>query len=301
MGVITAENNLSFKSSEPMFARIKKRLSSYDAMGLIDDGDFHFYVKQVLEGLGQAVYKECEAVLEIKDFQAKLPKNFAIFHSAYRCSFNWQGRAAKSINEQRPWIYYHDMEISVDCPSDCCVIDCCEDNKREKVVIRTYVNGDEGSCGTAYQPTLLKLSPNVKDLCTEDCPNLFCPGLDEITIEGDEKKIVRTTFDGDSIYMQYYGLPMDKYGLPMIPDQSHIEKAIEYYIYTQLFEEFYWNSTVPNVGTLLADARQQHGDHMGMAVSWVKLPSFKRMVASIRRQRNNRKFFQFGFDRTRIN
>jgi hypothetical protein len=163
------------------------------------------------------------------------------------------------------------------------------------------VNGEDECTGTSNQHRLLILSPNVKELCTEDSLSIHSHehhhSHDEISFDKDIKHIL-TRFDDDSIYLQYYGLPMDEFGLPMIPDQNHIENAIEYHIYSMLFEEWYWNATVPDIVRVLADARQQYEFHMGMATSWVKLPSFKRMIQSIRRQRASRKFYYFGNDNT---
>jgi len=303
MGVINAENFLKFKSSKPLFDRIKKRLSSYDSMGLIDDGDFHQYVKDILDKLGQAVYKECEAVLPVKDFKARLPNNFKFFHVAYRCSFTWQG--VKSINEQKPLFFYTDTEISRECCDSKCTLQCVPDNVgRTKVVIRTFVNGGDECTAVSNHQRLLILSPNVRDLCTEDSLSVLghrhghhVQDCDEIGFDENIKHIL-TRFDQDSIYIQYYGLPMDENGLPMIPDETHIEKAIEYCIYATLFEEWYWNTSIPDIVRILADARQQYDYHLGMAMSWAKLPSFKRMIQSIRRQRASRKFYYFGNDKT---
>src|SRR5690348_9892004 len=103
MGVINAENLLQFKSSQQMFDRIKKRLSSFDAEDLIDDGDFHEHVVYILGELGLAVHRECEAILHVKNNKVKLPSNFRTFHAAWQA--NTRGGSVKSINEQKPLIY----------------------------------------------------------------------------------------------------------------------------------------------------------------------------------------------------
>lgn len=311
MGAINPENLLKFKSSKPLFDRIKKRLSSYDAQGLIDDGDFHKHVNYILEQLGQGVYKESEAVLHVKDFKARLPNNFKIFHAAFRCTFKWH-QGPPSINEQKPLFFYTDTEVTRDCPPNSCNVHCIQEHGKTKIVIRTFVNGEE-HVGHSNHHRLLILSPNVKEICTDDCLSLdhhdfhghhhhhghhgFRHNHDEIGIDGDIKHIL-TRFNDDKILLQYYGLPMDEFELPMIPDQENIEKAIEYYIYTQLFEEWYWNATVPDIVRMLADARQQYDFHIGMARYWAKLPSFNKMVNAIRRMRGNRKFYYFGSDKT---
>lgn len=298
MGIINAENTLRFKSSTPLFDRISKRLSSFDSAGLIDTGDFHKLVKDVLEQLGVGVYKECEAILHPKEFEAKLPDNFKMFHAAYRCSFKWHG--TKSINEQRPIIFYRDTENTQICSSNC-KLECSHDCGKTKIVIRTFVEGDE-VIGTSHNLRLLQLSPNVRSLCTDDCPSLL-PNHhnrireNEININSSVTHIL-TNFNDDKIYIQYYGLPIDEHGMPMIPDQTEIEKAIEYYIYSQLFEEFYWNSTIPDIVRMLGDVRVEADKYMSQAKFWVNLPSFQKMVNSIRRQRGNKKFYYFSQDRT---
>lgn len=292
MGVINAENMLQFKSSEQMFARIKKRLSSYDAEDLIDDGDFHKHVVYILEELGVAVQRECEAIVHVKGFKVKLPNGFKQYYAAWRA--NSKGGTSQSINEQNnPWIYYQDTEITRDCPSNC-KWECCKDDYgKMKIVIRTFVNGGENEY---YFENFsgLRLSPH-RTIC-EDGQKISKAYPNEIFI--DDQGYMHTGFENGSVYMQYFGLPIDERGLPMIPANESVERAIEYYIYTQLFEEFYWNSTVPNIGNMLQDARNQYGFYMPQARYWAKLPSFQKMLNSIRKSRARNKFFNFAVDNT---
>lgn len=292
MGVINAENMLQFKSSDFLIARIKKRLASFDALDLIDEGDFPKHIKYVLEQLGCAVYKECEALSPVINGKAKLPDNFKTFWAAYKCKPSFES-TTKSINEQRPWVFYTQTEITNDSG---CKVKCECDEEKTKIVIRTFVNGEDQRVCSFKNPVLLRLSPNVKQLCEDDSLSLFCTAPDEITVEDG---YIHAQFTNDSIYLQYYGLPMDENGLLMIPDNEDVEKAIEYYIYTQMFEEFYWNSTVPNIGTMLQDVRAQYDNKfLPAARYWARLPSFQKMVQSIRRSRSRRKFFYSPNDRT---
>jgi len=291
MGKINPENLLQFKSTQPMFDRISKRLASFDAMNLIDTGDFHKHVAYVIEQLGQAVFQECEAIVPIKDRKGKLPENMKRLHGMYKCTPEF--RTTQSINEQKPWVYMYQTEITNECPNRCKF-----EHKHEgetKVVIRTFVNGDELTL-SYKNPIMLRLSPNVRHLCTDDCPSLFQGEPDEVTI--DDNGTIHTVFDNDSIFMQYYGLPMDENELPMIPVQEDVEKAVEYFIYTQLFEELYWNSAVPNIANMLQDARQQYNFYIAQARYWAKLPSFAKMVNSIRKMRSRNKFYYSLTDRT---
>ncbi len=297
MGVINPENMLAFKSSEFLFAKIKKRLHTFDADNEIDTGDFHKHVAYVVGQCGKAFFKECHAVLPVnEDGIAKLPENFKSLYAAYKCTPVWN-KPVKDINEQRPYFYYTSNEECQQCNSGC-EINCQGETELTKVVVRTFINGSDAVISDFKNPILLQLSPNVRNLCEEDCMNLFCASPYEISIDV-ESKTIQTGFKDDCVYMQYYGLPLDEKGLPMIPDQDDIEKAIEYYIYTQLFEELYWNSTKPNIGDALKDVRFQFDTKfLPAARYWARLPSFAKMINSTRRQRSRRKFYYSQYDRT---
>lgn len=299
MGVINAENTLTFESSQMLFDKVKKRLSSYDALGLIDDGDFYDHVYFVLEELGLGVYKECEAVIPICGGAGQLPKNLRIHHVTYKLKGDHGN--PPSINEQKPWIYYTDTEYSKNCLNKCC-IECVGEESKTKVVVRTFVNGED-DCQTRRYSNLqpMVLSSNVRSKkfkLTDGHCDIFRSHNNEFTITDDRK--IHVHFDTGELYMQYYGLPFDENELPMVPDQKDISAAIEYRIYSQLFEEFMWNSTVPGVQAFLQDARNQFEFHFQQARYWSKLPTFQRMIQSIRRQRNRNKFWYARSERTAV-
>lgn len=297
MGVINAENMMQFRSSSELFNRIKNTLKSYDSQNMIDTGDFYDHVVYVLERLGVGVFEECEALVRVEHKKAKLPCNFKWWYAAYKCTPNWT--QTPSINEQIPWIYYQDTEITKQCnggKQNCC-IECVGETGKNKIVIRTFVNGDP-FIQTFHNPIALSLSPNVKDKCAPNCLKIVPSHGLEVTI--DHKGYIHTHFDNDCIYMQYYGLPFDENYLPMIPDVPMIEQAIEYYILTKLFEDWYLNSTVPDAAQKMQYAEQKYNFHMGEALYYVKLPSFQKMVQSLRMMRNRLKFYNFNHDRTRV-
>jgi hypothetical protein len=296
MGIINAENQLKFRSTIELFNRIKKRLSSFDSQNMIDEGDFYDYIVYVLEALGVSVYKECEAVLEVHNFKTKLPCNFRYWYAGYKA--HRESGFVPSINEQKPWIYYQDNEISQVCPEGNCSVNCHKDLGRTKIVIRTFVNGD-GFESCFDNPLPLFLSPNVKDKCSPHAERQIRTHFNEVTI--DNEGWLHTKFEHDHIYLQYYGLPFDDNMLPMIPDQPSIEKAIEYYIYTMLFEEWYLNSSVPNIGQQLQYVKNEYDHkHFPQASYFVKLPSFQRCLQSLRIMRSRNKFYQFTFDKTKV-
>lgn len=296
MGVIDATNTLQFKSSRSMFDRIGKKLSSYNQSGLMDKGDFHKMVAYELEQLGIAAYKECEAVIEIQGRKGTMPPNFKILHAAYKCTPEHTTGSVASINEQRPWIYYTQVEATPECPNQCC-IKCVGEPGRTRIVVRTFVNGDTPNDCSFSNPCLLRLSANCRDICTDDSLNLFCTSPDEITISDGH---IFTASNLSSVYMQYYGLPIDGDGLPMIPDDETYEKAIEYHIMSEVFETMFI-SGVPNILPIMQEVQQNSGFYSQKAKIKSVFPSFGKMVEAIRRQRGRRKFYYFAGDKTIIN
>lgn len=303
MGIINAENLLKFRSSSELFNRVKKKLSSFDSQNMIDEGDFYDYVVFILEKLGAAVYRESESVLFVKDYKAKLPCNFKLWYAGYKVHRTFG--TVPSINEQKPWIWFQDNEISQICPDNkgnCC-IDCQPGTEvsKTKIVVRTFVNGDDFSDNEHHfrDPIQLFLSPNVKDKCAPHAKKMIHTYRNEVTI--DDEGIMHFRFTNDHVYLQYYGLPFDENFLPMIPDQSSIEKAIEYYIYTMLFEEWYLNSSVPNIAQQLQYVKNEYEKvHFPQALYYCKLPSFQRCIESIKLIRSKGKWAEWNFDRTRV-
>lgn len=285
---------LRFRDSDELYDRVMKSLRSYVALGLVDDGDFNHYLKNALESIGQAVYKECEAVIPVCDFKAPLPANFFRFHAAFKCRGDY--RTTKQINEQRPQYFFSDVDVDTPCKADECCVTCDEKNDPLQITVRTYINGNVDYCNY-HDPVLLRISPNVKELCTEDAASLFCPSTDEITVKDD---VILTMFDEADLYLQYYGLPMNSDGMLQVPDNSQFEQYLEYFIIVKVLEDLYLNSAAPDISQKLGYFTQKFDYHERQSVYWAKLPSFERMVQAIRRSRNRNKFYNPISDRTKI-
>ncbi len=84
--MINPYENINFKSSSFLFSKVKRDLHTFADANLIDEGEFHQYVKDVLRTFGISVYKEDEAVIAVRDFQGKLPDNFSVLYAAYKCT-----------------------------------------------------------------------------------------------------------------------------------------------------------------------------------------------------------------------
>jgi hypothetical protein len=288
MSVINPANTLEFVSTDSLFARVRKRLRSYDAVGILDEGDWYYYIKEVLDRLGVAVYQESEAVLFVKNFKAPLPENFSTLYAAYKCTPTVL-ESKNQIFPQTGFVFYIEEthEPYKKCGTGWYATKEVVDG--DKITIRSYIEG-QPTLISFSSPLLLRLSANAKGICDGKCENLFARTPHEITID---KGFVYANFDNDSIYMKYFGFPLDKEtGLPLIPSNSYIEKAIEDYIVYRIFEDFLFNGDVPDIQNKYQLARANSDDSMKSALYLTKHPSFQTTINYIRQQRKNLSIYQ---------
>jgi hypothetical protein len=283
MSVINPGNTLEFKSSESIFARIRKRLKSYDNVGVLDEGDWYYYIKEVLDKLGASVYNECEAVLTIDNFKACLPEDFSYLYAAYKCTSN----GIEGTLPQTGFVFY--IDETHEAYKKGTGWNSTKEIIGDKITIRTYIEGVESSISYS-NPCLLRLSGNNSRVCDSDCQNIFAKSIDEITINNSR---VYTNFNDGCILMKYYALPLDKEsGLPLIPDNPRIEKAIEDYIVYRIFEDFYFNGDVPDIQNKYQLARANNDDSIKEALYWCKFPTFQNAINKIRVDRKRFSIYQ---------
>lgn len=290
MSIINPGNNIQFKSVDSLFGRIRKRLSSYDAAGLLDEGDWYYYIREIIDKLGVAVYDEREAVVQVCDFRASLPEDFSFLYAAYKCTPDNGGDSKNTLFPQTGFVFYIEDTYQPYRKCKNCYSAKIDYIHGTKFTTRTYIEG-QPMLLNFNNPTLLQLSGNAKGMCDSKCKNLFAKSAHEITID---KNFIYTNFKQDCILLKYYGLPLDpETGLPMIPDNSIIAKAIEDYIVYRTFSDFFYNSTTPDANDRYKQSSIDFDESYANARSLCKMPSFQSVINHIRQERKNlRTYFQ---------
>ena len=281
MGVITGANITNFKSTSILFSKIKREFKSFASVNLIDDLDFPTYVAEVLNMLGIAAFKEEEVIITVKKRKALLPKDFKQLYAAYKCTpFN---DIKNHTHLQNTSIIENNITSEIIKKSNKFNIECeYTDDIIERVTIKQYVN--DSYINTYYKkPILLRLSPNVKSLCSDDCLNLLHSANDEISINNG---LIHTNFDDGDILLKYYAFPIDEEGLPMIPDIIQVEKACEWYIKHQLLLNFWLVDDLTNAVNKWQKAEQEYENWMAEARYILKLPAFSTLINSIKTKRS---------------
>lgn len=290
MGVISASNTTVFRDSSTLISNVKRFLSSYTAFNLIDEGEFYRYMIEIISQLGTAVFKEEEAIIPIGQYQGALPINFSQLYAAYKVTPQFKGK--ERIHEQSNGIsMYSDITSELSLLGDCCEIECCgkDDKTIEKITVRNYVK--EGPALNFGNPVLLRLGNNVrKDRIVSDSISLGIESPFEISIDN---KFIYTNFKDDSVYLKYYGLPLDaESGLPQIPNINSVEKAIEWYIIYQVMLQLWFNSEVPDIQNKWQKAEQEYRYWFAQALYEAKLPTFQSMVDKIMFNKGNHRIYR---------
>lgn len=290
MGFTLSQNK--FKSAEFIFSKIKRELKSLGAVNQIDDTDFPLYVAEVLKELGCGTYKEADAILTVVDGKATLPKDFMYIYAAYKCNKCTDEVNIEHYQKSGSFYIANDITCEVLGRTHDCELDCGEyDKVIQKVTVRQYVGNTCCRTRTWDDPCLLTISPNVREFCTDDSPNLHCSNMNEITISNG---CLLTNFKSADIYLQYYAFPIDENNVPMIPDITSVEKAVEWYIKYQLFLNYWFDGSVTDIQNKWGKAEQMYEAAMANARFDRKIPSFQQMINSARMQRTVNKVAFFG-------
>ena len=125
-------------------------------------------------------------------------------------------------------------------------------------------------------------------VCTKNCPNLFVSSDHDISIKrrGNAYYLL-SNIKEPSIYLRYYSYPSDEEtGLPLIPDEPIIEKALEDRLMVYFFKNLWLNDDNPNVQQKLGFLTPLANESMAEAEYFSKLPTFQQMINTTLRQRN---------------
>lgn len=283
---------MKFKSTESLFARIRENLSSYTALGLIDEGKFFFEVKWFINHLGISMYEMDEDILHLKEFRGELPCNFYMLDSAWLCSRNNSTSKVIDNFQGKTVIYTENTCEKVIVPS--CSANCQDERVFDRITVKEYVQTEPYS-RTYIEPRLLQLGNKITDgVCTKECPNLFVTSESDISIRrrGNSYYLL-SNLKEPSIYLRYYAYPTDEEtGLPLIPDEPILEKALEDHLMVYFFKNLWLNDDNPNVQQKLGFLTPIAMNSMNEAEYYAKLPTFQQMINTTIRQRNRYRSYE---------
>lgn len=260
---------------ESLIAEVKSDLSKYADAHLLDEDSMYRDIILGMKRFGNDIMELHEAVVEVKDGYAELPETFRSLYFAYLC------KPLGYKKNSDPEVEFHDLQSShfyqertrynrkwTEC--DSCSEDMSEDVIRENLYFK-HTKVAEFYYGS---PQLLKLGATFnKNNCHTKCRNkLIVDNPNEIVILNYR---LQANFNEGSIYMQFYGIPVDEDGNINIPESKngHIETYLEYYVKRRIAERLLGNKDAAGIGELYKVYKQEEQVALRNASSELKMRS----------------------------
>ena len=222
-----------FISPEPLYAIIREELRSYFDTGAIDDTMFSIYTDKCLKKLGRSSYQILEWVLDLTDFQAKLPPDFMAVREAWLCAHS--GIIKPNANATFNQVTQTSRNLT---PGDL-YCDGCAACDNPEIIRLVYKTTNEVLLTFQHKYLLKPGNISVKDNCSLDCkntnPRYPHDQFDAFDIR--DNKFV-TNFREGTVHLIYYSQEYeDCTGYQMIPDNYRIKEFIELFIKQKMFEQ----------------------------------------------------------------
>lgn len=279
-----------FVSPEPIFANIKEELKSYFDSGVLDDLMFETYLNQALGDLSKSSYKIEETVLELENFEARLPEHFISVREASLCTKDY-------ISYKEPSVYYYQKDCRVTRINDSChpcftptEPPCTPCSIPEKFRVTHKVTGH-----TIFEFTkqYLLTPGNISKAanCNLYCKNYGAKAPDIFDVAGNT---FRTNFNTGSVYLIYYSLNFDDLGYQLVPDNQKIKKYVEKYIIHKCFVLLFNQATDESFNQLRikkTDAEGERDEALIEARIELKKQTVEQKVRAIRKSYNRNSRF----------
>ena len=227
----------NFTSPDPVYAIVKEELKSYFDTGAVDDLMFPTYLDKCLRKLGRTSYVITEDVLEICDFEARLPDNFFAVREAWMCTVinsptfrtpnSFYSQASSEITIQvSPSTTDQAPAVICNCPEGNC-------NCMPELIQTVYKTNHELNIAYTRGYLLKPGNISVKANCSLDCLNFGSSAKDSFDIR--DNKIV-TNFRQGHVNLIFYSQETDVSGNQLIPDNYRVREYVEAFIKYKVFE-----------------------------------------------------------------
>lgn len=220
----------NFISPEIYYAEVKEELRSYFDSGVVDDLMFSKWTGYAVRKMGNSSYRLGQVVLQVKDFEADLPKDFLRIREVYSCQKldDIVVPSANSIYLQKSYLTNQNLTYDM-CRG--CVPDCV-----------TIVEKTTGHVVFTFRLARLLHPGNIdtKSRCINEYGVNGVHDFDMFDIH--EGKII-TKFREGVIYVTYYEEAVDDNFNSLIPDFPEFENYLKSWLRYKIFETIFNNVT----------------------------------------------------------
>jgi len=294
----------NFISTDQIFAKIEDQLNSYSSVGILDTGRFFSETKWLIQKLGIGGFDFDDAIIRVEDHKGEMPCDFHLLDSAWLCDYSQEFTTPIM---QDKFVLYNRVDYETIAQNTGCGVNpvapiinngviiqatpCNNNNEQilDKVTITEYFKGQPSVVAKYKTPILmtLKNKKSINKICEKDCKNLFARSPYEFQIlqQGDSY-VFTSTLKKAIVLVRYYKYPMDENGLPLIPDNPVIQKALEFHLMHYFFYMAWLNSDDVNIEKKIQDLEIKRNNFLVEAMNYSKMQSFQQAAQMARRIRN---------------
>jgi hypothetical protein len=261
-------NNLRYKTFDQLMASVKSDLSKYADNNLINDALAIKTARFCNSDLGIKLNGVSEAVIDIHNYEANLPKNFLSGISAYMIFQEAGGFLSPGLHGTHTRQYTREelMEKNIPITTAGCVSTCggC-----------TWVVREYNQKQMVYDRILpVFLTNNASGRFCSDAPSrVFNSDKREYQVDIKNEKIYTNIKEG-TLYMSYIADMVDDDGNLLVLDHDITNPYYEWAIKAKLLEDMVYNKDAP-VQELMQDARANARIARGEAISIVIRPEYR--------------------------
>jgi hypothetical protein len=251
-------------------SQVLRDLNKYADAGLITEDELYSDAISELKRFGNDICVIQEGFVDVRNGYGKLPDQFFSLRLALECEPHYYQRKNVEIHDIQHSLFYKERAVVGNTWNEC--ESCCQEQTENIVRETVYMNA--GSIDYYYKNSRpLRLTKTMeKSVCTSSCMNRYVnDNPHEINIL--KRNTIQANFNTGTIYIQYYGLPVDEEGYIDVPDTAngHLNKYIEYYLKRRCAERLIGNSDAQGIQTLYPIYAQQESTALRNASSELKL------------------------------
>lgn len=273
------------QNMDALIAEINSDLSKYSDAGLIDDNSVYRDIIKGLKKFGNDITELQESVIEVKNYKATLPQGYFSLYLAYLCEPLYY-KTQDEFHDLQNSLFYIERTETKNKWNEC---ESCCTTQEEKIIKENLYFKRARAEFYYHQPQLLKLGKSFKKSeCHRECRNKFVKdNPNEITISGNT---LSANFKEGTIYMRYFGLPLDEDGEIEIPDIGNgaLETYLEYHAKRRLAERLIGNGDAQGLAALYQTYAQQEQIELKNAAGVLKMSKINPKRLNERMTRLNR-------------
>lgn len=294
----------NFISPEPTFAVVKEELKSYFDSGAVDTLMFPTYVDKCLRKLGKTGFDIYETVLQLDDFQSRLPDNFKYVREAWLCTNvnslphqsanSLYSQAASSTTIQISPIVTNQPCQNIECTTDNCT------GCMPELIQAVYKTNNSTMFSYKREYLLKPGNISTKKYCSTDCANFGSSAPDTFDIRDNK---FTTNFRKGDVYLIYYGTEYDDSGLQLVPDNYRILEWIESFLKYKVFETLsnqVNDETFNQIQAKLAYYKQESEEKYILAETEVKKQTAYEKQRAIKRNLNRFQMYELPNSNSRL-